>query len=54
MELIEYILVQNTKFNYCVLIKSNSNTNNLIKLFYLFNVKRIKLIGSLLKSITIR
>lgn len=39
MELIEYILVQNIKFNYYVLIKSNSNINNIINLFHLFNIR---------------
>lgn len=38
MELIEYILIQNVKFNYYILIKSNSNTNNTINLFRLFNI----------------
>lgn len=33
MELTKYILVQNVKFNYYVLIKSNSNINNTINLF---------------------
>lgn len=39
MELVEYILAQNIKFDYYILIKSNSNTNNIINLFKLFNIK---------------